>query len=203
MDDNTTMAMGSVQTNERWRQHFAMLLEGLVTTLADLRARSTRCRQRAGSFLQDVRFSEREVRAAITRKKNGKGPDFDDIPVEHLKAGGDNLFRGIFEQSCIHLRFQGTRMCPLPKGKADPRRCSNHRGIQISNVIPSILLEVVKTRAVEKIAKFPPDTQVSAEHMEAQPSQCTLPAVSCSMQQAEVTMRVCFSRTLKKLTTWS
>ena len=55
-------------------------------------------------------------------------------------------------------------MRPLWKGKADPRHCSNHRGIQISNVIPSISLEVVKTRAEEKLAKFLPDTQCVRKH---------------------------------------
>ena len=162
MDDNTTMTVGSVQTNERWRQYFAKLLQGRVTTLADLRSRSSRRFQRAGSCLQDVRLSEQEVRAAIMRKKNGKSPGFDDIPVKLLKVGGDkmvsllrSLFHCIFEQSCIPLWFRGARMCPLWKGKADPRRCSNHRGIQISNVIPSILLEVVKTRAEEQHCKVP------------------------------------------------
>ena len=171
MDDHTTMTMGSMQTNERWRQYFAKLLQGHVATLADLRARSNRRLQRAGSCLHDVRFTEQEVRAAIMRKKNGKSRGFDDIHVEILKAGGDtmvlllcSLFHGIFEQSCIPLWFQGARMCTLWKDKADPRHCSNHRGIQISNVIPSILLEVVKTRAEEKIAKFLSDTQCGRKH---------------------------------------
>ena len=54
MDDNTTMTMGSVQTNERWRQNFVKLLQGRVTTLADFRTRSIRRHQRAGSCLKDV-----------------------------------------------------------------------------------------------------------------------------------------------------
>ena len=58
----------------------------VFTTLADFRARSTRRLQRAGSSLQDVRFSEQEVRAAIMRKKNGN-----DIPVEIFIAGGDKM----------------------------------------------------------------------------------------------------------------
>ena len=69
MDDNITMNMGSVPTTGRWRQYFAKLLQGRVTTLADLRARSTRRLQRAGSCLKDVRFTEHDVRAAIMRKK--------------------------------------------------------------------------------------------------------------------------------------
>ena len=47
-------------------------------------------------------------------------------------------------------------MCPFWKDNADLRHCSNYRGIQISNVIPSIFLEVVKTRA--------PDTQCGRKH---------------------------------------
>ena len=97
------MTMGAAQINER--QYFAKLLQGRVTTLADFRARSTRCLQRSGSCLQDVRFSEQEVHTAIMRKKNGKSPGFDDIPVELFKAGGDkmvsllcSLFHGILEQ---------------------------------------------------------------------------------------------------------
>ena len=171
MDDNTTMTMGSVQTNERWRQYFAKLLQGRVTTLADLRTRSTRRLQRAGSCLKDVRFTEKEVRTAIMRKKSGKSPGFDGIHVEILKAGGDkmasrlcSLFHRMFEQSCIPLWFPRARMCPLWKGKADPRHCSNHRGIQISNVIPSILLDVVKSRAEKKIEMFLPDTQCGRKH---------------------------------------
>ena len=208
MEDHTTMTVGSVQTDQRWSQYFAKLLQGRVTTLADLRARSTSCLQRTGSCLQEVRFSEREVRTAIMRKKNGKSPGFDDIPVELFKAGGDkmvsllcSLFHGVLEQGCIPLWFQGTRMCPLWKGKADPRRCSNHRGTQVSNVIPSILIEVVKTRAEEKLQSSHPTPSAGA-NMDAQHSPCTLPAVSCSMQQVEVTTRVCLSQTLKKLTTW-
>ena len=102
------------------------------------------------------------------RKKNSKSPGFDDIPVEILKAGGDkivsllcSLFHCIFEQSCIPFWFQGARMCPLWKGKADPRHC---RGLQNSNVIPSILHEVAKTRAEGEIAKFLPDTQRGKKH---------------------------------------
>ena len=74
LDDNTTMTMGAAQTNER--QYFAKLLQGRVTTHADFRTRSTRCLQRSGSCLQDVRFSEQEVHTAIMRKKNGKSPGF-------------------------------------------------------------------------------------------------------------------------------
>ena len=81
MDDNTTMTLGSVQTDGRWRQYFAKLLQGRVTTLADFRARSTRRLQRAGSFLEDVRFAEQQVCTAIMRKKNGQSPGFDDIHV--------------------------------------------------------------------------------------------------------------------------
>ena len=97
--------------------------------------------------MQDIRFSDCEVRTAIMRKKSGKSPGFDDILVELLKAGGDKMvsllcshFHGILEQGCIPLWFQGTRLCPLWKDEADARRCSNHRGIQVSNVIPSLLL---------------------------------------------------------------
>ena len=165
-DDNTTVTLGSVQTNGRWRQYFAKLLQGRVTTLADFRARSTRRLQRAGSCLKDVRFSEQEVRTAIMRKKNGKSPGFAGIHVEIVKAGGDkiasllcSLFHCMFEQSCIPSWFKGARMCPLWKGKADPRHCSNHRGIQISNVILSTL-----TRAEKKIGMFLPDTQCGRKH---------------------------------------
>ena len=171
MDDNSTMAMVSVQTSERWRQYFAKLLQGGVTTLADLRVRSPRRLERAGSCLKDVRFTEQEVRTAITRKKNGKSPGFDGIHVEILKAGGDKmasflcpLFHCVFEQSCIPLCFQGALMCPCWKGKAYPRHCSNHHDIQISNVIPSILLEVVESRAEKKIEMFLPDTQCGRKH---------------------------------------
>ena len=141
MDDYTTMTVGSVQTTERWRQYFA-------TTLADFRTRSTRRLQRAGSCLKDVRFTEQEVRTAIMRKKNGKSPGFDGIHVEIRKAGGDkmvsllcSLLHSKVEQSCIPLWFPGARMCPLWKGKADPRHCSNQqcdsvdstRGRQVSS----------------------------------------------------------------------
>ena len=105
------------------------------------------------------------------RKKSGKSSGFDGIHVEILKAGGDkmasrlcSLFHRMFEQSCIPLWFPRARMCPLWKGKADPRHCSNHRGIQISNVIPSILLDVVKSRAEKKIEMFLPDTQCGRKH---------------------------------------
>ena len=91
VEDNTTMTMGAAQTNERWRQYFAKLLQGRVTTLADFRTRSTRCLQRSGSCLQDVRFSEQEVHTAIMRKKSGKSPGFDDSPVELFEAGGDKM----------------------------------------------------------------------------------------------------------------
>ena len=56
-------------------------------------------------------------------------------------------FHFIFKQDGVPLWFQGTRMCPRWKGKADPPCCSNPRGVHVSNVIPSVLLEVVKARA--------------------------------------------------------
>ena len=70
MDDNATMTMGSAQTNERWRQSFAKLLQGRVTALADLRTSSTRRLQRAGSCSQDVRLSpnKRCVQQSCARK---------------------------------------------------------------------------------------------------------------------------------------
>ena len=60
--------------------------------------------------------------------------------------------------------FKALGCVPLWKGKADPRRCSNHRGTQVSNVLPSILIEVVKTRAEERLQSSYPTPPCGREH---------------------------------------
>ena len=123
-------------------------------------------------------------------------------PSGHLADPTPDSFFRYFRARLHTLWFQGTRMCPLWMGKAGPRRWSNHRGFQVSKVIPSILLAVVKTRAETKLHSSSPTLSVT-DKMEAQRSPFILPAALCSTQPVEDTTRVCFLRTLEKPTIWS
>ena len=80
---------------------------------------------------------------------------------EKLKAKGmpmvewlPSLFQAAVVQECVHVVFQGTRRCLLWKGKAGPRRWGNHRGMELSRQILSVMFGVIKRRTDEQIENF-------------------------------------------------
>ena len=57
-------------------------------------------------------------------------------------------------QSEFLSRSRRTRLCPFCQGRADSRRCGNHRWTQVSNVIPSVMLDVIRERVETQIENF-------------------------------------------------
>ena len=95
---------------------------------------------------------EEEVRLALKELANNKSPGVDNIPIELVKAAGEDgikiittLCRKIWDTSDWPTDWKRSVYIPLPK-KGDTRICSNNRTIALISHTSKILLKIIQRR---------------------------------------------------------
>ena len=108
---------------------------------------------------------EREVHSALFDVANGKSTGGDNIPIELIKAGGDNAVK-ILTKLCnlIWMKkswpsdWKKSIFIPLFK-KGDKKDCSNYRTISLISHASKIMLKVLQKRLEAYLLKELPDEQ--------------------------------------------
>ena len=145
------------EQRERWREHFEMTLNvdhGSVdqSIFDDL-----------SSSLERLRFApvptKEEVKACVSRLKNGKACGKDGIFAEMLKYGGDSLHDRLYEIiQCIWKNevvpkvWRDSVVIPLFK-KGDRRVCDNFRPISLLAVTGKVLASLLDKQIREVVEK--------------------------------------------------
>ena len=95
---------------------------------------------------------DEEVRLALKELANNKSPGVDNIPIELVKAAGENgikiitiLCRKIWDTSEWPTDWKRSIYIPLPK-KGDTRICSKNRTIALISLTSKILLKIIQRR---------------------------------------------------------
>lgn len=106
-----------------------------------------------------------EVRKAMSSLANGKAAGVDGIPIELLKAAGDEgvrvmtiLCNKIWDTGQWPNEWKKSVFVPLPK-KGDARECSNNRTIALISHASKIMLKVIQARLESYALRELPDVQ--------------------------------------------
>ena len=92
------------------------------------------------------------MRRALLEIKNNKSPGSDGIPIELVKAAGEQgiqaltaLCQSIWETGVWPKDCKKSVYIPIPK-KGDARECANNRTIALISHIRKVLLKIIQSR---------------------------------------------------------
>ena len=116
-------------------------------------------------FVPEPSILQDEVRKAMLSLGNGKAAGCDVIPIELLKAAGDEgvrimtiLCNKIWDTGQWPNEWKKSVFVPIPK-KGDARECSNNRTIALISHASKIMLKVIQSRLESYALKELPDVQ--------------------------------------------
>ena len=150
--NGTLLAMGDRQ-RERWREHFAEVLNHAGTS--DYGSQSTSAETDdppTNRHISATAPSLSEIATAIKKLKNGKAAGSDNLPAELFKTRPEIAAKVIQPQ--IHDMWNSERIpgelkegviVKLPK-KGNLKHCTNWRGITILNTINKVLSQIILNR---------------------------------------------------------
>jgi hypothetical protein len=117
------------------------------------------------SFEKEPCILEEEVKAALHQISNDKAPGVDEIPIELIKAGGDEaarvitmLCQTVWDTGHWPKDWKRSVFVPLFK-KGDPKDCSNYRTIALISHTSKVLLKVIHNRMEQYVEREIPDVQ--------------------------------------------
>ena len=94
-----------------------------------------------------------EVKLALKLMKNGKASGEDGLPVEILKAGGENtvewltrLFNTAYREEKVPEDWQQALICPIHKNKAARTECANYRGVSLLSHTGKLYERIIEHR---------------------------------------------------------
>ena len=116
-------------------------------------------------YVREPSVSHAEVRKAINEIKSSKAPGSDGIPIELLKATGEEgihvmttLCQQIWDTGIWPLDWKKTVYIPIPK-KGDPRVCANNRTIALISHASKVMLKIIQGRMEQNAQQQLPDVQ--------------------------------------------
>ena len=152
--DNNGTILTDPEGVTRWKEYFDKLYNDPNDTLEDI----LKDFPDAGNREPIPSTEEDEVKAAISRMKQRKSPEVDDITVEEIAAATQDMGSKVIHRLCVWenkelpSQWKKSVIIPLHK-KKDKMDCSNYRRIcllyQTSKIFSSILLQRIKTRTEE------------------------------------------------------
>lgn len=132
----------------RWKKYFVDLLNGTIPT----NPIENICTQQIEPLVNEV--TKEEVKEAIINLNNWKAPESDNIPLELLKYGGEDMYNYIFNichkvwlEEIMPDSWNEAVIIPLHK-KCDKTECSNYRGISLLNSIYKVFSKVLLNRLI-------------------------------------------------------
>jgi hypothetical protein len=141
-DEKGDLVADSHSILARWRNHFFQLLN--VHGVNDVRQTE---RHKAEPLVPEPSDSEFEM--AIENLKRHKSPGIDQIPAEHIKAGGrkirseiHKLINSIWNKEELPEKWKESIFVPIYK-KGDKTDCTNYRGISLLSTTYKILSNIL------------------------------------------------------------
>ena len=148
--DGTTLLKDKASIADRWREHFANLLNRPSTVSnAALDVIPQRPIQDELNQLPTID----EVKKAIKQTSSRKAAGMDSIPAELYKAAGPvtlaalhDTLTSLWEEEVIPHDFRDATVVPLFKNKSSRADCGNYRGISLLSIAGKILARVILNR---------------------------------------------------------
>ncbi|KAL8615669.1 hypothetical protein ACOMHN_034819 [Nucella lapillus] len=143
--------------NERWREHFSILLNRPSTVSNEA---LDKIPQRPTLDSLDPPPSLEDVHKAIQQTSSGKAPGKDGIPAEIFKTvvpvaldTFHNLLCSIWEEDDMPQEFRDATIISLFKNKGSKSDCGKYRGISLLSIAGKILARVILKRLISDISE--------------------------------------------------
>lgn len=147
-DENGNILTEPRDINERWTRYFEDLLN------VDPEREEEMGEGDIGGDEQD--FTMMELEAALKKMKNGKSPGEDNLAIELLKEGGNQLIEQVLEviNGCwregeVPAEWGKSIIVPIYKKKGDSGQCNNYRGISLMDHIAKLYERMIECRLRE------------------------------------------------------
>ena len=177
--DGTTLLKDSDSITDRWREHFANLLNRPSTVDT---AVLDQIPQKPILAELNLPPTLNEVMKAVKRTSTGRAAGMDNIPAELFKAAGPeamdafhNILTSIWEEGAMPEEFRDATVVSLFKNKGSRADCGNYRGISLLSIAGKILARVILDRLISTI------------------SEETLPETQCGFRPGRSTVDMVFS----------
>ena len=156
---------------ERWRQHFASKLAGIVCTTEALQiaAWSRASARSVNGVVKTVSVDDlpsyADIVSQFRRLSDGKGHGSDSLPPELFKSAAQQVAAHVHPLvlKCLArvaepIRWKGTTLTQLFKGKGDYAVCSNFRGICVSDLAAKVYHSWLRRRSMPMLESIIPDS---------------------------------------------
>ena len=156
-DKNNNLLVDEEEIAERWKEYFSDQLN-----VEDNEANLNNDPDENDVEMEknEDPITEHEVRTAIQKMKRGKSPGEDELPVEILKAGGDDtiqqltrLFNLVYRREVAPLDWQRGLISPIRK-KGDVTVCDNHRALLYLRTLERFIQEHWKPEQGHALQRF-------------------------------------------------
>lgn len=150
------LVMEEEQVKSRWKEYTEELYK------KDVRINEPFSK---AEYIRETEIRESEVRRALEQINNNKAPGYDGIPIELIKAAGDESIR-VMTRLCQHIweteqwpkDWKRSIFIPIPK-KGDTRECGNNRTIALISHTSKILLKIIQNRMESYVERELPEEQ--------------------------------------------
>ena len=144
-------------------------------------------------------ITREEFDAAMKEIPNSKAPGVDEIPIELIRAGGDEIANKLYELVKLiwdtgkwPADYTMSAMIPLPK-KSNATDCCQYRTISLISHASKILLKIIKKRIDPKIHEVLGENQYGFRPgVGTRDAMATLRILSERMLEQNRTLYVCF-----------
>jgi hypothetical protein len=144
------------ETKKRWKEYTAELYKKDESLIESFDKKV---------YINEPAVLESEVRRALLEIKNNKSPGSDGIPIELVKAAGEQgiqaltaLCQSIWETGVWPKDWKKSVYIPIPK-KGDARECANNRTIALISHTSKVLLKIIQSRMETYVEREMPDVQ--------------------------------------------
>ena len=170
LDEDGRIVHGHVQTKQRWRRHFASLMDGQATSLEQV-IESSRARERDHNVNLHLEVvptnADRARRMRKFRLKTGIGEDRVGAEILRLNAGCmSNNMAAITLKTCMQIdvpvQSKGGHIFELYKNKGSRLDCGNFRDITLGHITSKPFAASMRNKAYQAFRGKALDTQFGA-----------------------------------------
>lgn len=146
-DNEGRILVNPEDVRQRWKTYF----EELLSRKLDSPNRELENWMNAAQPVLEKPTIE-EIKESINRMKNNKAPGIDEIPLETIKHGGEELIENlhqliviIWDTEIMPNEWRTAVICPVYK-KGERLRCENYRGVSLLCVAYKIFTDLLRQR---------------------------------------------------------